>query len=165
MSTRILTSILAMSTYAAIVSAQAPATTQAPTPGSQATKAASVTVEGCVQRGTASNSATPGTVGTSGSPSTGFVLANAVKPTATAGATSAPPTAERPSAAAGSASIATSYRLDADDSKLSPHVGHKVEITGSVDDSSGAPAAGPNATSLPKLKVDSVKMVAATCAP
>ena len=29
-------------------------------------------------------------------------------------------------------STATSYRLDADDAKLTPHVGHKVEITGTV---------------------------------
>ena len=165
MSKRILTSVLAMTTYAAIVSAQAPATTQAPTPSSQATKAASVTVEGCLQKGTASNTATPGaTVGTSGS-TTGFVLANAMKPSASAGAPAAPPAAERPSAGAGSTSIASSYRLDADDSKLTPHVGHKVEITGSIDDSAAAPAAGPNATSMPKLKVDSVKMIAATCAP
>ena len=89
MSKRILTSILAMTTYAAIVSAQAPATTQTPTPSSQAPKAASITVEGCIQRGTASSATTPGTVGTTGSASTGFVLANAMKPAATAAAPAA----------------------------------------------------------------------------
>ena len=45
---------------------------------------------------------------------------------------------------------ASSYRLEGDDSKLSPHVGHKVEITGT-------------ASSDAKLKVDSIRMVAASC--
>jgi hypothetical protein len=57
--------------------------------------------------------------------------------------------------------------LDADAAKLTPHVGHKVEITGTVDEmsSSATPPSGATASSAagPKLKVDSVKMIAATC--
>jgi hypothetical protein len=61
--------------------------------------------------------------------------------------------------AAPSASRAvSSYKLDADDSKLAPHVGHKVEITGSLDQASSS-----SPSSSPRLKVDNVKMIATTC--
>ena len=66
--------------------------------------------------------------------------------------------------------------LDADDSKLSAHVGHKVEITGTLDKSSSStapagstssassPAGSASSSSMaPKLKVDSVRMIAASC--
>jgi hypothetical protein len=171
--------------FAAHVSAQAgqaPATAapQAPPPAAAApqtppptatAKADSVTIEGCVQRSpsasTAAPSATPGATGTAGTTaasSSMFVLANAMKPAASAAASPAAPGAPAaPAAAASSAAIASSYRLDADDSKLTPHVGHKVEITGTVDSSSAS--SSPGASAVPKLKVDSVKMVAASCAP
>jgi hypothetical protein len=74
-----------------------------------------------------------------------------MRPTGTAGSTSA-------------TSAPASYRLDADDSKLSGHVGEKVEITGQIDarsDNSGASRAA--AADAPRLKVDSVKMIAKTC--
>jgi hypothetical protein len=61
---------------------------------------------------------------------------------------------------------ASSYRLDGDDSKLSPHLGHKIEITGTVEDlpmSAGTPAASGWATEAPKLKVETVKMIASSC--
>ena len=88
----------------------------------------------------------------------------------------------------GGAKPETKYRLDADAAKITPHVGHKVEVTGTVDESSssasapsspsGAPASSASASSAsassasassasaaagPKLKVESVKMVAASC--
>ncbi len=145
----------------------AAAAPQTPPPAATAMKADSVTIEGCVQRSpaapTAAPSATPGATGTAGTTaasSSMFVLANAMKPAASV----APPAASgAPAAAASSAAIASSYRLDADDSKLTPHVGHKVEITGTVDSSSAS--SSPGASAVPKLKVDSVKMVAASCAP
>jgi hypothetical protein len=71
----------------------------------------------------------------------------------TAGAANQPATA-----------IASEYRLDGDDAKLTPHVGHKVEITGTVEQAKGAteaPAA--SAANAPRLKVDNVKMIAASC--
>ena len=51
------------------------------------------------------------------------------------------------------------FRLDAEDSQLTAHVGHKVEITGTLD---AKPAAG-DAAAPEKLKVASVKMIAASC--
>src|SRR5262249_56857864 len=71
-----------------------------------------------------------------------------------------------PSVAAGTAQ----YRLDADESKLSPHVGPKVEVTGTLEQSataSSSSVAGSStstaAMSSPRIKVDSVRMVSSTC--
>lgn len=155
-------------TFAIGLSAQTASPTQqtaSPTP--PAAKAAApaaadhITVTGCVER--ESSSATPGATGTSGSTSpssSGFVLN--VKPDSAAPSSSA---------TAGTSGAPSSYRLDADDSKLSSHVGHKVEITGTLDKAmsgSTAPAGSTStasaSSSAPKLKVDSVKMIAASCA-
>ena len=67
------------------------------------------------------------------------------------------------SSASSSAPIASSYRLDADASKLTPHVGHKVEISGTVQPSTSSSSSA--ASAAPTLKVDNVKMIAATCTP
>jgi hypothetical protein len=123
------------------------ADTQAPDPQSaakSAAKADTITVEGCIQKG-ASGSATTGTTGTSGSAPSAFMLTSA----------------EKPAGAPSSAPIASSYRLDAVDSKLSPHVGHKVEISGTLQPPTGSSPS--SATASPTLKVDNVKMLAATC--
>ena len=124
--------------------------TAAPAQSAQrpAAKATTLTVEGCIQK-----SAATATAGAAKSDS-GFVLASAMKPAGTAG-----------SSASSSAPIASSYKLDADDSKLSPHVGHKVEISGTVEPSTAPPAAGASAAATPTLKVDNVRMIAATCTP
>ena len=130
--------------------------TQAPAPRAAA-KADSITVEGCIQRSAQAPSATPGATGTAGASGSSFVLANAMKPTGTSGA-----------AGASAAPVAPTYRLDAEDSKLTPHVGHKVEITGTLDTASSTPPAGGGASAMasaPKLKVDNVKMIAASCTP
>jgi len=58
------------------------------------------------------------------------------------------------------------YRLDdAEQAKIAPHVGHKVEVTGTIDPTSPSATAGATSTAAPapKLKVDSVKMLASTC--
>jgi hypothetical protein len=85
-----------------------------------------------------------------------FLLTNAaVSTSGTAGTAGTTP----PSTA-----VSSEYRLDADDAKLTPHVGHKVEITGTPEQPSSTtqpPAA--SAANAPKLKVDNVKMVASTC--
>jgi len=181
--------VLTVAAYGVVIGAQAPQapptsaprvppTTQEPTqrppspsppavPPGASTKADTITVSGCIERSPQSSAANspapggappapggappapggaPGAVGTAGSSSrsdSGFML-NVPKPTsAAAGAPSARP---------------TSYRLDGDDSKLSPHVGHKVEITGNLDQASSS-----TPSSSPKLKVDSVKMIASSC--
>jgi hypothetical protein len=169
--------IFLASTFATLLcaslAAQATQTPSAPpapssTPSAQAqsatrpaAKADSITVEGCIQR-SASASATAGAAGTAGSASSdsGFILASAMKPAGTTGST-----------ASSSAPIASSYKLDAEASKLTPHVGHKVEISGTVQPSSSSSssasgsASSSSASAAPTLKVDNVKMIAATCTP
>jgi hypothetical protein len=118
-------------------------------PGASA-KADNITVTGCIQRSAQSSTAgtsTPGAVGTAGSSgrSDGGFMLNVARPSSPAAAPSASP-------------AASSYRLDADDSKLTPHVGHKVEITGSLDQASSS-----SPGSSPRLKVDTVKMIASSC--
>jgi hypothetical protein len=127
--------------------AQTPPSSSAP----QASK--QVTLSGCIEKA-------PTEAGASAATETpSFILADA----APAAAGSASGTV----GTSGGAKPAAKYRLDADAAKLTPHVGHKVEITGTVDDmsSSATPASGAPASNAagPKLKVDSVKMVAATC--
>ena len=168
MSRKLLTSLFAICASVAVVAAQTPApapapqapATQAPAapaaPAAQAAKAPSLTVEGCVEKSAMAPTGTSGATGTAGAAGGSFILANAARPK------DAP-------AAASSGTIASSYRLDATDSQLSPHVGHRVAITGTVESpAAGAatpPAAGAASAAAPRLKVESVKMIAATCTP
>jgi len=128
----------------------------------QSTSAKSITVTGCIQLAAPSPTGTSGTTGATTSTSeTKFRLTSAAM--SPAGTTGTAETTE-PSTAA-----AKEYRLDAADTKLTPHVGHKVEIVGTVVEmASEAPSQPPNpatssAASAPKLKVDTVRMIAATC--
>ncbi len=126
-------------------------------PPKPSTSEKSITVSGCIQRAAQSPTGTSGAAGaTRGASEIKFLLTNAAMSTSgTAGAPAATP----PSTA-----VASEYRLDADDAKLTPHVGHKVEITGVPEPPSGTtqpPAA--SAANAPKLKVDNVKMIASTC--
>ena len=114
-----------------------------------------VTVTGCIQRAAAE--APTATSGTSGAaiPDTQFVLANATAGTSPAGTSGTSSSAM---------TTAPRYRLDDDAvSKITPHVGHKVEVTGTVDSSSRSTGATSTGASAPKLKVESIKMMAATC--
>ena len=143
-------------------------------------KGQAVTVTGCIERSSQSAVGTSGSTSTTGSTtsssttmskskSTGFLLTNVTA--GTSGDTAAAPS---------TASTAMSYRLDGNETELAPHVGHKVEITGRVASSEAAattpsrepgapnPSAAPSATasaqaSAPKLKVESVKMIAESC--
>jgi hypothetical protein len=105
---------------------------------------------GCLER------RAPGAVGTAGAAGNadapGFILTKAMKPAGAAATSSAAP-------------VAPTYRLEADDSKLSGHVGQKVEITGTaVADRAPAPNASKGGGSdVARLKVESVKMIAASC--
>jgi hypothetical protein len=121
-----------------------------------------ITVTGCVQR--AMSDSPTGTSGVAGAakPDTEFILANTSAGTSTAGTSG---TTTPPSSAM---TVAPRYRLDdAEQAQIAPHVGHKVEISGTLDDASRSTSPTPGATSTaapaPKLKVDSIKMLASTC--
>ena len=135
-------------------SPQPPPSSQTPR-ASQSDSAKAITVTGCVQRAQQGPTGTTGTRETT--PEIKFVLTNAaMSPSGTAGTsgTTTPP---------GATAIASEYRLDTDEAKLTPHVGHKVEITGTIEEQ--RPAAGAAGANAPAgtLKVDSVKMVSTTC--
>jgi hypothetical protein len=121
-----------------------------------------ITVTGCIQQAEKGATGTSGTASAPASSSANepkFLLTNAALGTQASGGA-----AGTSGAAPSAASVASEYRLDGDDAKLSPHVGHKVEISGTVSKASSAtqaPAA--SAANAPKLKVDSVRMISSSC--
>jgi hypothetical protein len=124
----------------ATVAAQQPPPAQQP-PASAPSSSDKIVVTGCIQRGIQSPVGTTGAAGAAADASK-FIL---TKASPASDATATPKT----------------YRLDAEDSQLTAHVNHKVEITGTLD-ATAKPAAG-DAAAPAKLKVASVKMVAASC--
>ena len=133
-------------TATATIAAQQP-----PPPAASASSANStdkVVVTGCIQKGIQSPVGTSGAAGAAADASK-FLL---TKASPVSDATATPKT----------------FRLDAEDSQLTAHVGHKVEITGTLDAAkpsasvTGDPAPPP-AANASKLKVTSVKMIAAAC--
>ena len=121
-------------------------TTRAESPAS--TQAARTTIAGCIQTAPPS----PVAAGAPAAPAASkFELANAkgVSGGGAVGTTGAAPTSMR-------------YRLEGDEKTISAHLNHQVEITGTVSPATAGAAGATAAT--PMLKVESVKMVAATCA-
>lgn len=132
---------------------------QTPSQTSSSSSPKTITVSGCVQRAAQAPTGTSGSTSASRDSEVKFLLTSAAM--SSSGATG---TAGTAGTAPASTAVASEYRLDADDAKLTPHVGHKVEISGTVESSAGATQApSASAANAPKLKVDSVKMIAATC--
>jgi hypothetical protein len=156
---------------------QPPATSQAPAPAPespqspQSNDARRVTVAGCLQ------AAPSGPVGTSGSaapapaPSTPSPAPDAAaKPEG--GSESAKlvlvDAVPAPAEAAGNASNSAApqtYRLIANEGALMPHVGKKLELTGTIEDQKTSASNDSSAANTPQLRVESGKVVASTCMP
>jgi hypothetical protein len=135
------------------VMAQTPSSSQPP---SSQSLAKTMTMTGCLQR---AQPAPGGTSTAAGSMQPKFVLTS-ISPSSSGAAGT--------SGTSGSSMTASEYRLDYDEAKLTPHVGHKVEITGAVVPMSSTPppsaaSASTSSSNAPTLKVDNVKMIAATC--
>ena len=109
-----------------------------------------VTVTGCIERADqmAGNSATT----TVDSLSYVLIRPQADKPIATSG-----------TATEHNAALDRMYRLDGKQEELNPHVGHKVEVTGTVAETPTAPAGATSSTNAPRLKVEAVKMIEPSC--
>ena len=157
--------------------AQSPSTT---TSSSATTTAADkITVSGCLQsaaaRSTTGNSTTDAANGMADyilmtSPSSSSTTAGTTASTSTTATTGTSGTMNS------SAHPGSSYMLDGRDSELKNHVGHRIEVTGTVENH-GDHAAGSTATSTttsgsassrmsnaaPTLKVSSVRMISADC--
>lgn len=118
-----------------------------------------ITVTGCIEQSQAQASTKePSATGTSGkaggtSKGTKFILTNPKLQGASAGT----PTSSSSSSASASGGV---YQLDARDSKLSPHVGHQVEVSGTIK---GSVTSSPSAANAPKLKVENVKTISTSC--
>ena len=123
----------------------APGGAQQPAPSAQSSQSKTVTLSGCIQ-----NAPAPAGAAASAANAPKFVLS-----TKGGGATGA-------GAPVGTSGTATRYQLDGEEKAISPHLNHQVEITGTVQPAGAAAAAGASGAG-PTLKVDSVKMVAATC--
>jgi hypothetical protein len=170
-----------------VVMAQAPSTAQNPSTAqgqppttSSATQAAAaqtdsanrVTVTGCLREAAAgptatsgSAASTPGATDAAGKATAAggakFVLANAAPSSPNASPADAKPTATQ------------TYQLIANDSALAPHVGKRVELTGTIEGQEAAAtatvppggAATASASAEPKLRVESGKVIAANCTP
>jgi hypothetical protein len=152
----------------------APQTT-APQTGSSSTERR-ITVTGCLKAAAPSSATDPaagaagttgaagaaGATGTTGSAAAGeskFLLTDAAPAPAEAtagGGTTAPPPAT-PSASSSS----QTYRLVANEAALSPHVGKKLELTGTIDPN--APKPSGSTSDAPALRVESGKVLANTC--
>jgi hypothetical protein len=129
---------IALTATATVAAQQPPA---AAPPASPADSSDKVVVTGCIQRGIQSPIGTTGAAGAAAAADASKFILTKASPASDATAT--PKT----------------YRLDAEDSQLTAHVGHKVEVTGTLD---AKPAPG-DAAAPSKLKVVSVKMIAASC--
>ncbi|MGH9142705.1 MAG: hypothetical protein ACRD2I_16360 [Vicinamibacterales bacterium] len=156
-------------TCAAIVSvaaagllAQTPAQTPAAqSPASNTNK--KITVTGCLKAapqmpGDVASAATTGTTGTTAVGTTGAATAGTTGTTAESKFILTGASAQ----AADAASSAQTYRLIANPKALTEHVGKKLEVTGTIDPTSTADPKDPSA-SAPALRVESGKIVAATC--
>jgi hypothetical protein len=148
---------LILSTAVVFAFAVTPHAQTATTPQANSATSGEITVTGCVER---ADQVAASTTAASTVDSLTFMLIHAQKGTATEA---------QPTATSGTKEgvKGSSYRLDADVSTLNPHVGHKVEVTGTLaaptmpSASTAEPTSPANA---PRLKVAHVKMVSETCA-
>jgi hypothetical protein len=124
----------------------------------QGMKAGTITVTGCLapDTGSTGGAATGGATGTSGAKSEGYILKNVTASPSGGAAASASP-------------IASEYMLaGGNKSELKKFENSKVEIRGKIEDikaptSPSGAAGAASATPAPRLHVDSVKQIAATC--
>jgi hypothetical protein len=137
-----------------------------------------ITVTGCLKaapstdRDANTTAGTPGATGTTGAvgaagdnPDAKFMLTDA---TTSSAATDPSGASTTTSAGSQPARSAQTYRLIANPAALSPHVGKKLELTGTVEDqpasspstSTASPASSANA---PALRVEAGKVIAASC--
>ena len=172
-----------MATCSAIVGCAVAAMAQTAPPSSQTTASKAdrkITVTGCLaaapatsEMSTPTPTGTAGTAGTAGTTATGttgstaaasvtFQLTNATVASADSSPSDTAATATEPA----SAPKGQTYRLIANPTALTAHVGKKLALTGTLEDSEGAPAsttAAESAARTPALRVESGKIVAESC--
>jgi hypothetical protein len=135
-----------------------------------------VTVTGCLHDGSGAAGASTTTASATGSGE--YILADAMigRDSSTAGSTTGTTGTTGTTADRAMSASHTSYQLDGRDSELKNHIGHRIEVTGTVEANSktGSSAATSTTTSGSastrsmdhgdqRLKVSSIRMIAADC--
>jgi len=178
------------------LAAQTP-TSQTPTPQSGAANAdKTITITGCLKEAPSSTPASstttatptppPGAAGSAGDAAAGqnYILTNATTSTASSstssttgttgtagtGGTTAGTTGT-PADASGSSAAGQTYRLIANPTALTPHVGKKLELTGTLETQGSSTPSSPSTTAsdanalmnAPTLRVTGGKIVAPSC--
>jgi hypothetical protein len=131
--------------------------------------AGQVTVTGCLQGDSASSSsASTGSMG-------GFVLTRATDGATSGSAASTTGTTGTTSRNGSMSASDHSYRLEGHDSELKNHVGHRIEVTGTLDQSQDRSSSAATSTTtsgsastrtsggVQRLNVSSVRMIAQDC--
>jgi hypothetical protein len=152
--------------------AQTPTPTQAPTPTPQQSAPSSsdkkiVVVTGCLKAapampGDTASAVNPNPTGTAGSAAAGAAGTTGTAADAKFILTSAMAAPADPASGASAAGAAQTYRLIANPTALTEHVGKQLELTGTLDPTSTADPRDPSAAA-PALRVQSGKIVAASC--
>jgi len=131
-----------------------------PSPQARGTASAErVTIVGCVERAEQLNPTAVAATGSIDSQSFVLMRPDGINPTAA--------DAAKPTGTSGTAGPL--YWLDAEPGQLNARVGQKVEVSGvrqgrAADANQPANATNPTAINAPHLKVESLKMIAETCA-
>jgi hypothetical protein len=150
--------------------AQPPAQTPTPQQSGPPSSDKKIVVTGCLKSapaipGDTASAANPNPTGTAGSAAAGATGTSGTAPDAKfilTAATLAPADSTNPPSTASTPSTAQTYRLIANPTALTEHVGKKLELTGTLDPTSTADPKDPSAAA-PALRVQSGKIVAATC--
>jgi hypothetical protein len=140
---------------------------QTPTPQSPSSSDNKITVTGCLKAAPAmpndtASAANPNPTGSAGSTEPGTT------PPAATGTSGVPPADAKfiltsaTTTPANPANPAQTYRLIANPTALSAHIGKKLELVGAIDATSSPDPKDPSAAA-PALRVESGKIVAASC--
>ena len=150
--------------------AQPPAQTPAPPQSAPSSSDKTIVVTGCLKAAPAipsdtASAANPNPTGTAGSAAAGATGTSGTAPDAKfilTAAMAAPADSTSTPGTASTSSTPQTYRLIANPTALTEHVGKKLELTGTLDPTSTADPKDPSAAA-PALRVQSGKIVAATC--
>jgi hypothetical protein len=142
--------------------AQQPPQPPAPQASTPSTSDKKITVTGCLKAAPPMTADAAGTTGTTAPSPTAAAGAPTAGATGTSGAAESKFILTGASATPAEAATAQTYRLIANPTALSEHVGKKLELVGTIETTSTPDPKDPSAAA-PAFKVESGKIVAATC--
>ena len=142
--------------------AQPPTSQPAPQSSAPSTPDKKITVTGCLKAAPQTTADAAGTTGTTPPNPTAAAGAPTAGATGTSGAAESKFILTGASATPAEAATAQTYRLIAHPTALSEHVGKKLELVGTIDTTSTPDPKDP-AAAAPAFRVESGKIVAATC--